>query len=524
MVQVSNPKFLVVDDFESMRKMVRNNLLSMGFEKVTMAKNGAEAIKHLKSSPVDCIISDWNMPEVTGIELLKYVRSSAQYKKIPFMLVTAEVETKSVAEAIAEGVSEFLIKPFNPSTLREKVSWMLENPSNQCRNRKVAKKASTSESPAGDKSAERASVLVVDDVASNIDVISGILKRLYQVKVATTGKKALQICKGNSQPDLILLDVMMPEMDGLEVCRRLKENPITEDIPVIFLTAKSDITDMTEGFSNGAVDYITKPANPAILHARVKTHLSLKKSHDLLKNQLDTLIENVQLREDVERMTRHDIKNPLSAIINTSEMLLEDKQWSGTPKSGQLEIIRKSSYDMLDMINRSLDLYKMEVGSYISKGVMFDLSLTAEKVVRDCRLNAQKKSVVIHFEAPETCFMNGEELLCFTLLSNLIKNAVEASQKKQMVKVSISVGDFICVEIHNMGAIPSEIRDSFFDKYSTSGKEGGTGLGTYSARLMTEVQGGKIEVKSSEKDGTTISLKFKMSEEIQQAKPTKIIF
>jgi len=513
MAQVSNPRFLVVDDFEAMRKMVKNNLIAMGYEKVIIAANGAEAIKQLKSGSFDCIISDWNMPEVTGIELLKYARSTLPYKHTPFMLVTAEVETKSVTAAINNGVSEFLIKPFTPAAFREKVSWMLANPTNQCRNRKTIRKTSTDTSPSEPQNIERPSILVVDDVASNIDVISGILKRLYQVKVATSGKKALKICQGNTPPDLILLDVMMPEMDGLEVCRLLKENSDTESIPVIFLTAKSEITDMTEGFSKGAVDYITKPANPAILQARVKTHLSLKKSQDHLKNQLDTLIENSQLREDVERMTRHDIKNPLSAIIHTSETLLEDKQWSGTTKKGQLESIVKSSYNILEMVNRSLDLYKMEIGSYTCKGTIFDLTLIAEKVVRDCRLNAHDRDVIVHFEAPEACMIKGEELLCFALLSNLVKNAVEASQKKQTVKVKISEGDLVRVEIQNMGAIPEDIRDTFFEKYSTSGKEGGTGLGTYSAKLMVEAQGGEINVKSSEDAGTLITLKFKLVRE-----------
>jgi PleD family two-component response regulator len=492
-----------------MRKTVKNNLVAMGFEKVTMAANGSEAIKYLKANPVDCIISDWNMPVVTGIELLKFVRSSQQYKNIPFMLVTAEVETSSVSMAITEGVSEFLIKPFTPTTLRGKVQWMLEHPSHQCRNRKPKKKISQVQGTDTSQEQERATVLVVDDVASNIDVISGILKRHYQVKVATSGKKALRIARTDPQPDLILLDVMMPEMDGMEVCKRLKDDELTESIPIIFLTAKSDITDMTEGFNQGAVDYITKPANPAILNARVNTHIQLKKSYDSVKNQLETLIENAQLRDDVERMTRHDIKNPLSAIINTSEVLLEDKQWAGTEKKGQLDSIKKSSYDMLNMINRSLDLYKMEVGTYVSKGEVFDLSLTTEKVVRDCRVNAQEHGIVIHFEAPESCMIKAEDLLCFTLFSNLVKNAVEASPKEGVVKVIISEDRLVSVSIHNMGAIPEDIRERFFEKYATSGKEGGTGLGTYSAKLMANVQGGDIKVESSEEKGTTITVTFK---------------
>lgn len=118
-------------------------------------------------------------------------------------------------------------------------------------------------------------VLVVDDVASNIDVLNGILQDQYTVRAATGGEKALQVARANPAPDLILLDVMMPDVDGYEVCRRLKADYNTQRIPVIFCTAMNEIGDETRGFELGAVDYITKPVSPALVRARVRTHLQL---------------------------------------------------------------------------------------------------------------------------------------------------------------------------------------------------------------------------------------------------------
>lgn len=120
----------------------------------------------------------------------------------------------------------------------------------------------------------RYTVLVVDDTRENIDVLNGILKQSYRVQFATNGLMALNIAQKH-RPDLILLDIMMPEMDGYEVCRRLKENPVTRHIPVIFITAKNEEVDEVLGFETGAVDYITKPVNPAIVRSRVHTHLAL---------------------------------------------------------------------------------------------------------------------------------------------------------------------------------------------------------------------------------------------------------
>jgi len=134
---------------------------------------------------------------------------------------------------------------------------------------------------------QRQTILVVDDTPENLEMITSLLKDTYRVKIATGGKKALQIAFSGEPPDLILLDVMMPEMDGYEVCRQLKSDSQTADIPIIFLTAKSDVEDEIKGFELGAVDYITKPISPPIVLARVRTQLRLKRVTDYLKSKLE---------------------------------------------------------------------------------------------------------------------------------------------------------------------------------------------------------------------------------------------
>jgi putative two-component system response regulator len=136
---------------------------------------------------------------------------------------------------------------------------------------------------------EKATVLVVDDTPDNLSLMSGLLKDDYKVKVANGGEKALKIAQSDSPPDLILLDIMMPGMDGYEVCRHLKENPATRDIPVIFLTAKAEVEDEKKGLELGAVDYLTKPVSPPIVMARVRNHLALKSHADFLRNKSEFL-------------------------------------------------------------------------------------------------------------------------------------------------------------------------------------------------------------------------------------------
>jgi response regulator RpfG family c-di-GMP phosphodiesterase len=137
-----------------------------------------------------------------------------------------------------------------------------------------------------DDKAGRQIVLIVDDTPEHITLVNSLLKDLYRIKVATSGEKALEIAFSKDPPDLILLDIEMPEMHGYEVIRHLKSESQTADIPVIFLTAKSDIEYEERGFELGAVDFITKPISPPILLARVQTQLRLKKMMDYLKTKL----------------------------------------------------------------------------------------------------------------------------------------------------------------------------------------------------------------------------------------------
>jgi CheY-like chemotaxis protein len=161
-------------------------------------------------------------------------------------------------------------------------------------------------------SKEKPTILAVDDTPENLDVVKGILADEYIVKAATSGAMALKIVE-KQPPDLVLLDIMMPEMDGYEVCRRLKDDDVTRGIPVIFLTAMEQTTDEAKGFDLGAADYITKPVNPPILQARVRTHLALKQSMDELQAAY-AIIKKHSERMEQELSVGHDIQMSMLPI------------------------------------------------------------------------------------------------------------------------------------------------------------------------------------------------------------------
>jgi len=360
----------------------------------------------------------------------------------------------------------------------------------------------------------RETILIVDDNPQSIDIIGEILKPYYRRQVARSGEKALAIAASDLQPDLILLDVMMPGIDGYEVCRQLKADKKTRTIPVIFITAKNEIEDEAKGLEIGAVDYITKPVIPLVLLARVKTHLELKKAREDLEKQNEILKENVRLREDVDRITRHDLKTPLSSIIGFPDAIkiagdLNEEQ------TEMLDMIEDSGYKMLDMINLSLDLYKMETGKYKFDPVPVNLLAVVNKIFKEIRdeIEARELSTVVLFRGKpasqqDLFLIQGDELLCYSMFSNLIKNAVEASPVGEKVEVSMTSGESAVIGIHNTGSVPPDIRETFFEKYSTSGKSGGTGLGTYSAKLIVQTLGGNIKLDTSDETGTTITIEL----------------
>jgi PAS domain S-box-containing protein len=218
------------------------------------------------------------------------------------------------------------------------------------------------------------------------------------------------------------------------------------------------------------------------------------------------------LQEEMERITRHDLKTPLNAIIGLPQALLEE----GGLSEGQtdaVEMILESGYRMLDMINLSLDLVRMEHGSYRLKPQPVDLGRLFQVILRELApaIAAKKLDVRIEDECGERgCAALGEELLCYSLFANLLKNAVEASPRGEIIRVSIADfgPDRLGITVGNTGGVPADLRERFFDKFATGGKDGGTGLGTYAASLIAELHGGAIRLLDTPPDKTAIEVEL----------------
>ena len=272
------PRILIVDDVHE-NLHVLMNILRDDYV-ISAATSGEKALElaHRQPSP-DIILLDIKMPGMDGYSVLAHLKSSPQTADIPVIFVTALAEAADEARGLKLGVADYITKPVNPDLLQLRLRTQLEL--RRYRMEPVrfdtAKHVDPGHPP---------TLLVVDDIPENIHELLEVLKGDYRITVANNGAKALRLIEGTTPPDLVLLDVMMPEMDGYEVCRRIKATTAGNHIPVIFVTVVDAVQEKVKGFSVGAADYITKPFDIDEVRARVQTHLELSRLRCFLEAQV----------------------------------------------------------------------------------------------------------------------------------------------------------------------------------------------------------------------------------------------
>lgn len=501
--------FLVVDDFEPMRKVTSDQLRAMGANTIFTASDGAEALRVLQKQRVDIVLSDWNMPVMSGLDLLKAVRADERLTRLPFIMITAEAERKHIAEAITSGVSDLLVKPYSANCLAARVEKALTSRPRSSAPAPSSSSIAVEPITRADRNTLRPTILVVDDTPDNLQLLSHLFKDEYRVRTANTGEKALGICQSDNPPDLVLLDIMMPDMDGFEVARRMREHPASESIPVIFVTAMTGEDARLKGLELGAVDFVNKPIDPDVLKLRVRNFLRFVELHKQLQGNYDSMLEAARLHEDVEHITRHDMKGPLAAVIGLVQALRDDDSMDPNQVE-KLRMAEETVLQVLNMTNLSSELFKIETGRFTLDAKPVRIGDILLRIVETSRTTFAEKHLDINTDSPAGDKMPmslGDAMFCYSLLYNLIKNACEAAPEKSRITIAMFDESPLRITIQNKGAVAAEIREHFFDKFVTHSKQGGTGLGTYSARLLAEAQNGNISLEvSDQKNQTTITV------------------
>ncbi|GAB0152166.1 response regulator [Marinobacterium sp. BA1] len=299
-------KVLVVEDHPINQQVVQSQLEQMGLT-VSLAGNGAEGVEQARREQYDLVLMDIQMPVMDGYEAARTIRTFNT--EVPIIALTAAALVEDREKALQAGMNDHLGKPFSAQQLFDHLRPWLQTRQVSAEPSAAAAEAAEKPSTAQLTVAQKRSLLIVDDMAANIRILANLLKDDYTIQVANRGQKALDIARGSHPPDLILLDIMMPEMDGYQVCRELKNNAITNHIPIIFVTAMDAVEDQKKGLSLGAVDYITKPFDADIVKVRVRNHMNLKVKTDMLEDMshVDGLTQ-VANRRNFDRSLQRELK------------------------------------------------------------------------------------------------------------------------------------------------------------------------------------------------------------------------
>lgn len=497
--------FLVVDDISIMRSMTVSLLRAAKVEHILSAANGREALQILERQHVDIILSDWNMPVMTGLELLKTLRENPRSASTPFVMITVDAARERVSEAIAAGVTDLVIKPFTSGQLIDRIEKVL------ARQKQATPPTLQPATPVPRMQApsQPPTVLVVDDTPVNLQLNYELLKDEFRVRTASSGPKALEICHSENPPDLVLLDVMMPGMDGFEVAQQLRNHPNSETIPVIFVTAKTDEESRTKGLELGAVDFVAKPIDPTILLPRVRNFMRYVGLQKQLQANADAMMEAAHMREGVELMTRHDLGKPLAEIAGLAQALAA-RPGLGEVESKQASQIADAVFKVLDTVNLSTEIVKIELGRSRPNAQPVDVGRLLEQAADAAMHACAGKEVGVVLDCPDNTgklLAHADPTFCHTIFHRLIRSACEAAPARSRVTVTATCSDHVRVTLTKPGSTPAAIRDQFFKKRAGDELNDGAMQGGYEVKLLTEAQGGQVGMQASdEEDRTTITV------------------
>lgn len=339
-------------------------------------------------------------------------------------------------------------------------------------------------------------ILIVDDTQKNIQLLGQILTPIgYRIIVAMNGKQALNAIEIQI-PDLILMDINMPEMDGFETTQKIKENEKLKSIPIIFLTARADSVDILKGFEYGGADYITKPFNSKELLTRISYQIELKEQREEL---IRINSENRQLL----RVLLHDLRNPVGVVDVMCEML------KTKPENQEkiITLITQATKNCMNILDNVRTMFSLGDNKYIPQLVLFNIKSTIESSLRIFEHQFNSKGLTVEIDIPDglKAVADGGSFTD-SVFNNLITNAIKFSYADSKIVIAAKeVGDKVLLSVQDFGiGIPSKILENIFDVTKSTSRSGtngekGTGYGMPLVKKFVELSKARIEIKSIEK-------------------------
>ena len=355
-------------------------------------------------------------------------------------------------------------------------------------------------------------IWVVDDVVSNVLLLKVLLtNEKFKVVTAINGKDAL-VQAAEKQPDLILLDVMMPEMNGFEVSEKLKANPVTQNIPIIFLTALNTTSDIVKGFKVGANDFISKPFNKEELVIRVTHQISLVAAKRIILRQTEELRKTIMGRDKLYSVIAHDLRSPMGSIKMVLNMLILSLPPSqiGEEMYQMLSMANQSTEDVFALLDNLLKWTKSQIGKLNVVYQDFNIVENIASVIEIFNLVAGIKNIKLRYLGDDKIEVHADIDMMKTIMRNLLSNAIKFSYNDSEIVVGARiVDDSVVVSVRDSGKGMSEEdqrkllnTETHFSKYGTNNEEG-SGLGLLLCLDFAVKNGGRLWFESEEGKGST---------------------
>lgn len=357
-------------------------------------------------------------------------------------------------------------------------------------------------------------ILIVDDVMSNVLLLKVLLtNEKFAIATASNGRQALeQVEKEN--PDLVLLDVMMPDMSGFEVAQHLKSNPNTADIPIIFLTALNSTADIVKGFQVGANDFISKPFNEEELIIRVTHQISLVAAKRLILSKTEELQRTIAGRDKLYSVIAHDLRSPMGSIKMVLNMLILNlpSEKIGAEMYELLTMANQTTEDVFSLLDNLLKWTKSQIGKLNVVYQDVDLVEVTDGVIEIFSMVASLKKIRIREMKPEKMMVNADIDMLKTVVRNLLSNAIKFSKENSEVLVKMEEVDgmaVVSVQDHGCGISEEGQKkllhtDTHFSTFGTNNEEG-SGLGLLLCKDFVVKNGGKLWFTSKEGEGSIFS-------------------
>jgi two-component system sensor histidine kinase/response regulator len=349
---------------------------------------------------------------------------------------------------------------------------------------------------------DNATILLVDDIPDNIRVLGKILKRKgYSFAIATNGKETFDLLD-QQIPDLILLDIMLPDTDGFDICKKLKADEKTKEIPVIFLSAKRELEDKLRGFETGAVDYITKPFEEVEVIARVSAQVRLKKSADMIREYSSALEKANTAKDKLFSVISHDLRGPVGSVHTVLELLTQNV-FNEDEKEEFLKDAERSVKNILELLETLLHWARSQQDRIEYKPEHIDMAEIIQENMSLLRRAAKNKSIQLYAEICEPVYAYADRDTMTAVLRNLISNAVKFTPESGTISISAISGENhieITVKDSGIGISRENVKKLFaIDRTVVrqgTNKEKGTGLGLVICKEFIEKNRGNIRVET----------------------------